>query len=194
MALSSGPWRPWPAATLYVDNVNGTQTSGCSSPGAGACKTIQEGVNAAELLSDTAVTLDVAGSGDRLRRDRCTINLPSGAGDTLDIEGTGSTLPTLDNGGSRQQRHDRHHQRRGGDHRQHDDQRWQRQTGTEAGGAIDDIGTGTLSVGHDTFSNNSADAARAVRSTWPTAVSASATQWQSHRDQHHLRQQLRRTN
>ena len=99
VALSSGPSAAATTATLFVDNVNGGATTDCSSANAGACKTIQEGVNAAELLSDTNVTLDVAGSATAYD-ESVTINLPSGAGDTLDIEGTGSTLPTLDNQGS----------------------------------------------------------------------------------------------
>ncbi len=86
-------------ATLFVDNVNGGQTTGCSTAGAGACKTIQQGVTAAEALTGTAVTLDVAGSSTNYT-EPVTINLTSGGGDTLDIEGTGSTLPTLDDGGS----------------------------------------------------------------------------------------------
>ena len=58
-ALSSTPSGAASTATLYVDNVNGTATTGCAASGSGACKTIQEGVNAAEALSDTSVTLNV---------------------------------------------------------------------------------------------------------------------------------------
>ena len=51
MALSSAPSAAATSATLFVDNVAGTQTTGCSTSGAGACKTIQQGVTAAEALS-----------------------------------------------------------------------------------------------------------------------------------------------
>ncbi len=58
VALSSPPSGAVAATTLFVDNVNGTANIGCSSAGAGACKTIRTG-SAAEALSNTAVTLDV---------------------------------------------------------------------------------------------------------------------------------------
>src|SRR5580704_1089515 len=61
-ALSSAPSGAASTATLFVDNVNGTAITGCASSGAGACQTIQEAVNVAEALSDTSVTLNVAGS------------------------------------------------------------------------------------------------------------------------------------
>src|SRR5689334_16962617 len=62
ISLAGTPSGAATTATFYVDNVNGTQTAGCSSAGSGACKTIQEGVTAAQALSGTAVTVDVAGS------------------------------------------------------------------------------------------------------------------------------------
>ncbi len=100
------------------------------------------------------MTLDVAGSSTNYTQ-AVTINLPSGRGDTLDIEGTGSTLPTLDNGGtgsnvtipdtSAGDVTIGHMTISGGD----------ASTGPEAGGAILDIGTGTLTVSNDTISHNS---------------------------------------
>jgi hypothetical protein len=151
IAVSGVPSGAATSATLYVDNVNGGATTGCTSAGAGACKTIQEGVTAAEALTGTAVTLNVAGSSTAYN-ESVTINLTAVGGDSLDIEGTGTTLPTLDNGG----------------------------TGsgfiipaTSAGsitianmtishgaaahgGAINDVGTGKLSLNSDTISDNTA--------------------------------------
>jgi hypothetical protein len=99
LAVSGVPSGAATTATLYVDNVNGAQTTGCTTSGTGACKTIQEGVTAAEALSATAVTLDVAGSATNYD-ELVTVNLTSSSGDSLDIEGTGSTPPTLDDGGT----------------------------------------------------------------------------------------------
>jgi hypothetical protein len=96
-ALSGVPSGAATSKTLFVDNVNGTVTTGCASSGAGACKTIQQGVTAAEALSATNVTLNVAGSATTYA-EKVTINLASAGGDTLDIEGTGATAPTLNNG------------------------------------------------------------------------------------------------
>lgn len=140
------------AQTLYVDNVHGLQTTGCTAPGNGACKSIQEGVTAAEALSGTAVTLDVAGS-NLSYSETVIINIPSGSSDTLDMTGTGTSLPILDSAGT------------GADvsvpststgaitienftvsggHAMH-------------GGGINDVGSGTLTVSHDTLRNNLAD-------------------------------------
>ena len=99
VALSSGPSAAATTATLFVDNVNGTQTTGCTSSGRRRLRDDPRRRHAAEALTDTAVTLDVAGSATTYD-EMVAINLPSSAGDTLDIEGTGSTLPTLDDGGS----------------------------------------------------------------------------------------------
>ena len=99
IAISGVPSGAATSATLYVDNVNGAATTGCTSSGAGACKTIQQGVTAAEALTGTAVTLDVAGS-TTTYAERVTINLASAGGDSLDIEGTGATAPTLNSGGT----------------------------------------------------------------------------------------------
>src|SRR5580693_380915 len=96
IVLSSAPSGAAANATLYVDNVNGAATTGCTSTCTGACKTSQEGVTAAEALSSTAVTLDVAGSATSYA-ESVTINLTSASGDSLDIEGKGATQPTLDN-------------------------------------------------------------------------------------------------
>jgi len=152
-ALSSTPSGAASTATLYVDNVNGTATTGCTSSGTGACKTIQEGVTAAEALSDTSVTLDVAGSATTYTTS-VLINLTSASGDSLDIEGTGSTLPTLDNGGAGSNvtipgssvgavAIDNMTISGGNS-----------SSGAQSGGAIFSIGTGTLTVGNDTFSHN----------------------------------------
>ncbi len=110
-------------------------------------------MTAAEALTGTAVTLDVAGSSTNYTQ-AVTINLTSGGGDSLDIEGTGSTLPTLDDGGtggnvtipdtSAGDITIGHMTISGGD----------ASTGTESGGAIFSIGTGTVTVGNDTFSYN----------------------------------------
>ena len=155
IAVSGVPSGAATSATLYVDNVNGTATTGCTSSGAGACKTIQQGVTAAEALTGTAVTLDVAGSATtypETATSGVTINLPSGPGDSLDIEGTGSTPPTLNNGGTGSNvtipstsagAVTIDNMTISGGH-----------ATTTAGGAIFDVGTGTLTVGHDTFSNN----------------------------------------
>jgi len=85
--------------TLYVDNVDGTATTGCTAPGASACKTIQEGVTAAESLGSAAVTVDVAGSAT-FYDEKVTINLPTSS-DSLDLEGTGTMPPTINDAGSR---------------------------------------------------------------------------------------------
>jgi len=155
LTLSSGPSAAAATATLFVDNVNGQQTTGCATAGAGACKTIQEGVTAAEALTGTAVTLDVAGSATTYD-EMVTINLTSGSGDSLDIEGTSSTQPKLDDGGTGSNitieltsagavTIDRMTISGGN-----------ATTGTASGGGISDLGSGTVSVGDDTFSDNSA--------------------------------------
>ncbi len=153
MALSSTPSGAASTATLYVDNVNGTQTSGCTNSGAGACKTIQEGLNAADILTDTAITLDVAGSATHYD-EMVQIVLPTS--DSLSVDGTGSTLPTLNDGGS-------------GSNITISDISAGAVTidnmtvsggvagePTHSGGGIEDLGTGTLAVANDTFSDNSA--------------------------------------
>jgi predicted outer membrane repeat protein len=87
-------------ATLYVDHTYGTKTVGCTSPGTGACKTIQEGINAAEALRNTAVTVDVAGSSVPYQ-EVDQIDIVVGTNDTLHLQGTGPIVPTLtDNGTS----------------------------------------------------------------------------------------------
>jgi hypothetical protein len=155
IVLSSVPSGAAANATLYVDNVNGTATTGCTSSGTGACKTIQEGVTAAEALTGTAVTLNIAGSSTTYA-ESVNINLPSGPGDSLDIEGTGSTPPTLDNGGtgsnvtidttSAGAVTVGHMTISGGDN----------SASLGSGGGINDLGSGTLTVTNDNISNNSA--------------------------------------
>ncbi|MBV8594383.1 MAG: hypothetical protein JOZ27_08800, partial [Caulobacteraceae bacterium] len=144
------------ATTLYVDNVHGTAVSGCTTSGAGACHTIQEGVTAAEALSNTAVTLDVAGSATTYA-ESVTINLAGAGGDSLDIEGTGAIPPTLDNGGTGSNITIAttslgavtvgHMTISGGNN----------SAGFGSGGGILDAGSGTLTVTSDTFSGNSAN-------------------------------------
>ena len=82
LSLSGTPSGAATTAILYADNVNGTQTAGCGSAGSGACKTIQEGVTAAQALSGTAVTLNVAGS-TTTYAESVTINLTTASGDSL---------------------------------------------------------------------------------------------------------------
>ena len=84
IAISGVPSGAATTATLYVDNVNGTATMGCTGTGASACKTIQDGVTAAELLTGTAVTLDVAGSATTYA-ESVTVNLTTASADTLDM-------------------------------------------------------------------------------------------------------------
>ena len=155
ISLPANPSGAATTATLYVDNVNGTQTAGCSSAGSGACKTIQEGVTAAQALSGTAATLDVAGS-TTTYAESVTINLTTASGDSLDIEGTGSTQPTLDNGGTGSNITISttsvgavtigHMTITGGNNSASDG----------SGGGILDLGSGTLTVTSDNISGNSA--------------------------------------
>ncbi len=194
VALSSAPSAAAATATIFVDNVNGTATLPCgATSGSGACKMFQDGVNAAEALSSTDVTLNVAGSSTAYN-ESVTINLPSGSGpgegDTLDIEGTGSTLPTLDNGGTRSNVTIPttsagavtigHMTISGGS----------KPTRDGSGGAIDDRGDGTLTVNNDTFSNNQADAQGGAIDAADKCTSASGT-GNLVGDRLHLRGQLR---
>ena len=153
--LSGVPSGAAAATTLYVDNVNGAATTGCTSTGAGACKTIQEGVTAAEALTSTPVTLDVAGSATTYA-ESVTIDLTAASGDSLDVEGTGATQPTLDNGGAGSNITISttsvgtvtvgHMTISGGDNSGPDG----------SGGGILDLGSGTLTVSNDNISGNSA--------------------------------------
>jgi predicted outer membrane repeat protein len=137
-------------ANLFVDNVHGTKTTGCTSAGTGACKTIQQGINAAETLQNTAVTLYVTGSPSHTYDEIDHINIVAGTNDTLEIFGVGAAAPTLDDGGT------------GTD---------LTLDGTNVGavtifdmtisggssnwsGGINDVGTGALTVIDDTFTNN----------------------------------------
>jgi len=140
------------AQTLYVDNVHGLQTTGCTGPGTSACKTVQEGVTAAEALLGTAVTLDVAGSNSKYS-ETVIVNIPSGSTDTLDIKGTGTVLPTLDSAGTGADISvpvtstgaiTIDHLTISGGHAAH-------------GGGVNDVGSGTLTLSHATLSNNLAD-------------------------------------
>ena len=83
------------SVTLYVSKATGTATTGCTSPGPGACKTITEGINAAEALTNSAVAVEVApGTYDE------SLNLDVLNGDTLTIEGASASTTILDDGGS----------------------------------------------------------------------------------------------
>jgi hypothetical protein len=79
--------------TLYV-SPSGSATTNCSSAGS-ACTTIQEGITAAEALTTSDVTVDVA-VGTYTEND--TIAVPTG--DTLAIQGPSSGLATLNGGGA----------------------------------------------------------------------------------------------
>jgi hypothetical protein len=137
--------------TLYVDNVNGMATTGCTSAGSGACQTIQEGVNAAEALSNATVTLDVAGSSTTYD-EQVTVNIPESTFDSIDIEGTGTTAPTLNDGGH------------GSDLTIPDTSdnaltigRFTISGGdADNGGGIDDLGSGDLNITDSTLSDNTA--------------------------------------
>ncbi len=83
--LVSAPAASQGEVTLYVDGMNGTATTGCTAAGTDACTTIQEGINAAETYSDTAVTVDVA-AGTYNEDD--SIDVP--ASDTLVLLGAGA--------------------------------------------------------------------------------------------------------
>jgi hypothetical protein len=81
--------------TLSVDGADGTSTTGCTNSGTGACLTVQEGVNAAELYTDTILTVGVA-SGTYDEND--TLEVPSG--DILTLQGAGVSTTTVDGGGA----------------------------------------------------------------------------------------------
>ena len=83
------------STTLYVDQTLGTVTSGCNSPKSGACQTVSQGVSAAEALSNTAVTVDVA-AGTYLD-DAVTVNVP--LTDTLTLQGAGSSTTSINDFG-----------------------------------------------------------------------------------------------
>ena len=154
-ALLSAPSAAAATATLYVDNVNGTAITGCTSSGTGACQTIQEAVNVAEALSDTSVTLNVAGS-STIYHASVQINLPSSGGDSLDIQGTGSTLPTLDSQGSASNITIETTSAGAVSVDQMTISGGAAMSSTESGGGIEDLGSGLLSVSDDTFSDNTA--------------------------------------
>ncbi|HEX4174500.1 MAG TPA: hypothetical protein VHY81_01200, partial [Acidimicrobiales bacterium] len=175
IAVSGVPSGAATSATLFVDNVNGTMTMGCTASGASACKTITEGVTAALAEpAGTAITLDVAGSSTNYS-EAVTIALTA-AGSTLDIEGTGSTLPTVTNpagsvftntssdavtighmtiSGGTGAAGGAIHDTGSGAVNVHDDT-FSSNTATGNGGAISDTGTGTLTVTASTFSGNTA--------------------------------------
>jgi hypothetical protein len=78
------------SVTLYV-NTSGTATSGCTTPGTGACETIQEGVTAAESYTDTDVTIEVAaGTYDENDTVNANVNLEGAGAITTILDGTDS--------------------------------------------------------------------------------------------------------
>jgi hypothetical protein len=89
----SRPAKAAAAVTLYVDGSNGKATTECTASGTAACVTVQEGVTAAELYSDTDVTVEVA-AGTYDEHD--TMDVPSG--DTLTLQGAGAASTTVDGG------------------------------------------------------------------------------------------------
>ena len=152
VVLSGVPSGAAASATLYVDNVNGTKTTGCTSSGSGACETIQQGVTAAELLTGTAVTLDVAGSSTNYTQP-VSITVPSGI--SLDIEGTGATQPTLNDSGAASNVTIQS----GSVGAVTIDHMTISHGQADSGGGINDVGTGALSIGNDTFLDNTATGA-----------------------------------
>jgi hypothetical protein len=79
------------STTLYVDQ-SGTATTGCTSPGTGACATINEAVTAAEALTDD-VTIDVAASATSYEED---VVIDDFNNPQLTIAGAGASTTTLD--------------------------------------------------------------------------------------------------
>src|SRR5262249_25466557 len=82
--------------TLYVDGARGANTLGCSSPGSGACATVQEGITAASKLTNSAITLQVAppanaAQGGYYFEDVTIDGFP--ASDSLTVQGIGN--PTI---------------------------------------------------------------------------------------------------
>jgi predicted outer membrane repeat protein len=152
LMLTTSPASGVTSTTLYVDNVNGGATSGCSAPGAAACSTVQEGIDAAEQLSGAAVTLDVSGSSNDYG-ELVTVDLPATSGDSLSIVGTGPQQPTLNDGAgsivtiapSSAGAVSISNVDFGGG-----------AAGAGNGGAIDNLGSGLLSVANDIFYGNSA--------------------------------------
>ena len=82
------------SVTVYVSQA-GRASTGCSSPGTGACGTIAEGIAAAELLMGSRVVVEVAASHtpylENLTIDDVTSDNP-----TLTIRGAGAATTTLD--------------------------------------------------------------------------------------------------
>jgi hypothetical protein len=81
--------------TLYVSSQSGTETSGCTSPGMGACRTINEGIEAAELLTGRAVTVKVAAS-KTAYKENLNIGDPTSDNPSLTIVGAGALSTSLD--------------------------------------------------------------------------------------------------
>jgi hypothetical protein len=79
--------------TLYVNGSAGTSTT-CTSPGAGACPTVQDGINAAESYVASDVTVMIA-AGTYDEGDTATVP----GGDTLTLDGAGAATTTINGGG-----------------------------------------------------------------------------------------------
>lgn len=83
------------SVALYVNGAfGGTPVAGCASP-SNPCKTISAGVAAAEALSDSNVTLQVAAG---TYAEQLSINVP--ATDSLVIAGAGAPTTTINDGGT----------------------------------------------------------------------------------------------
>jgi hypothetical protein len=77
---------------LYVDGTAGTATTGCTSPGAGACMTISEGAAAADALSDSAVTVFVAAG--TYHEHYITLDVPTT--DSVTLQGASAASTEID--------------------------------------------------------------------------------------------------
>lgn len=151
--------------TLYVNATTGTNTTGCTGPVATACKTIQEGVTAAEACTGDAVTITVAGGSYT-----GGITITSSKLTSLTIEGAGASTTDVTGGGS-----ERDFDVSGGTvtiagvsiNLGHVRQ-IMTGVGTGSGGGVYTHGTVTLT--HDTFSKDSATFGGAVGNSYATAT------------------------
>ncbi len=190
VALSSAPSAAATTATLFVDNVNGGATTGCTTSAPAAQD--DPGANAAEALDQHQRHPQRRRFFHHLRRvgdDQPSSGSGPGEGDSLDIEGTGSTLPTLNNGGvgsnitipttNAGAITIDHMTISGGNNN----------TSLSGGGAINDKGSGTLTVGSDTFSGNQAADDGGAIDAADTCVSPDIGAKQSGRAEFHVHQQ-----
>ncbi|HUC03918.1 MAG TPA: fibronectin type III domain-containing protein [Acidimicrobiales bacterium] len=143
---------------LFVnDGTTGSDTNDCTSatvggPGVGPCKTINAALALAQGLSATAVTISVASTGVNYNESGGEVIQDIVSSESLTIEGTGSPLPIIDDGGI------------GPDFSipsadsdagpiTIEDLTIEGGQATDGGG-IDNAGTGTLTVSNDAFSDN----------------------------------------